>query len=111
MTATQEARSTDGDLVIALNTPSTFTAGVAFSSSTGLPEPNFAWKDTVLEPRQAASRPRDPRRAHCNRRRSERLIAALALSKAGQAAWLEDVQNGDDDQDADASAWVDDVSS
>jgi hypothetical protein len=50
MTASQEARLTDGDLVIALNTPSTFTARVASPSSTGLPQPNLAWMDTVLVP-------------------------------------------------------------
>jgi hypothetical protein len=34
--------------VSAPNTPSRFTARVASASSTGLPEPNLVWKDTVL---------------------------------------------------------------
>jgi hypothetical protein len=48
MTGNEEARATDGDLVSAPNTPSRFTARVASTSSTGLPEPNLVWKDTVL---------------------------------------------------------------
>ena len=43
--------------------------------------------------------------------RSSCWVRSLVLCKAGLAARFVDVQNGDEDQDADANAWVDDVSS
>jgi hypothetical protein len=42
---------------------------------------------------------------------SSRLASAVVLCEAGLAARFVDVQNGDDDQDADANGWMDDVSS
>jgi hypothetical protein len=42
---------------------------------------------------------------------SSRVASAVVLCEAGLAPRFVDVQNGDDDQDADANAWMDDVSS